>query len=51
MLHVLRRGEQFLDVGANIGSYTVLAAGGPAALVTRSNPFHGRSLIFNETSR
>jgi len=38
VLHVLRRGERFLDVGANVGSYTVLAAGGPGALVTSVEP-------------
>jgi FkbM family methyltransferase len=26
-LHVLRRGDVFVDVGANVGSYTILAAG------------------------
>src|SRR4051812_13590363 len=38
VLHVLRRGEGFLDVGANVGSYTVLAAGGAGALVTSVEP-------------
>ena len=38
VLHVLRRGEGFLDVGANVGSYTVLAAGGAEALVTSVEP-------------
>ena len=41
VLHVLRRGERFLDVGANVGSYTVLAAGGPGALVTSVEPIPG----------
>src|SRR5262249_139495 len=27
LLHFLRRGDLFLDVGANVGSYTVLASG------------------------
>ena len=27
VLHILRQGEGFIDVGANVGSYTVLAAG------------------------
>ena len=27
VLHVLRRGDLFLDIGANVGAYTVLAAG------------------------
>lgn len=27
LLHFLRRGDLFIDIGANIGSYTVLAAG------------------------
>jgi FkbM family methyltransferase len=38
VLHLLRRGERFLDVGANVGSYTVLAAGGAGALVTSVEP-------------
>jgi len=38
VLPVLRRGEYFLDVGANVGSYTVLAAGGPGAFVTSVEP-------------
>jgi len=41
VLHALRRGERFLDVGANVGSYTVLAAGGPGALVTSVEPIPG----------
>ena len=27
LLHVLRRGDRFVDIGANIGSYSILAAG------------------------
>lgn len=38
VLHVLRPGEHFLDVGANIGSYTVLAAAGAHARVTAVEP-------------
>ncbi len=38
VLHALQEGEHFLDVGANIGSYTVLAAGGPRARVTAVEP-------------
>jgi len=38
VLHLLRRGERFLDVGANVGSYTVLAAGAAKALVTSVEP-------------
>lgn len=38
VLHALREGEHFLDVGANIGSYTVLAATGPRARVTAVEP-------------
>src|SRR5438270_11919454 len=32
-LHLLRPGDRFLDVGANVGSYTVLAAGAVGAKV------------------
>jgi len=38
VLHALREGDHFLDVGANIGSYTVLAAVGPKADVTSVEP-------------
>lgn len=38
LLHMLRPGEHFLDVGANIGSYTILAAGGVGARVTAVEP-------------
>lgn len=37
VMHVLRRDEHFLDVGANVGSYTVLA-GGARARVTSVEP-------------
>lgn len=38
VLHLVRRDEHFLDVGANIGSYTVLASGGAGARVTAVEP-------------
>lgn len=38
VLHALRENEHFLDVGANIGSYSVLAAAGPRARVTAIEP-------------
>lgn len=38
VLHAMREGEHFLDAGANIGSYTVLAATGPRARVTAVEP-------------
>jgi len=38
VLHALQESEHFLDVGANIGSYTVLAAAGPRARVTAVEP-------------
>lgn len=34
VLHVLRGGDLFVDIGANIGSYTVLAAGAGATCIT-----------------
>lgn len=37
VLHLLRPGEHFVDVGANVGSYTVLA-GGVGARVTAVEP-------------
>jgi FkbM family methyltransferase len=38
VLHLLRPDDVFLDVGANVGSYTVLAAGGVGARVTSVEP-------------
>ena len=38
VLHALRPGERFIDVGANIGSYTVLAAGAVGAEVIAVEP-------------
>jgi len=38
VLHVLRRDDCFVDVGANIGSYTVLAAGAVGARVIAIEP-------------
>jgi FkbM family methyltransferase len=38
VLHVLRPGDHFVDVGANVGSYTVLAAGAVGAKVTAVEP-------------
>jgi FkbM family methyltransferase len=38
VLHLLRPNEHFLDVGANVGSYTVLAGGAVGARVTAVEP-------------
>lgn len=38
VLHLLRPGDRFLDVGANVGSYTILAAGAVGADVTCVEP-------------
>jgi len=38
VLHLLRPAEHFVDVGANIGSYTVLAGGAVKARVTAVEP-------------
>ena len=38
VFHLLRPGEHFVDVGANVGSYTVLAGGGVKARVTAVEP-------------
>jgi FkbM family methyltransferase len=38
VLHFLRAGDRFFDIGANIGSYTVLAAGTAGALVVAVEP-------------
>ncbi len=38
VLHCLRPGDLFLDIGANVGSYTVLAAGAVGASVVAVEP-------------
>lgn len=38
LLHLLRAGDLLLDIGANIGSYTILAAGGAGADVIAVEP-------------
>lgn len=38
VLHMLRPGELFVDVGANVGSYTVLASGAAAGMVVAFEP-------------
>lgn len=38
VLHLLRPDEHFVDIGANIGSYTILAGGGARARVTAVEP-------------
>lgn len=38
VLHLLRADDHFLDVGANVGSYTVLAGGAVGARVTSVEP-------------
>lgn len=40
VLHFLREGDLFLDVGANIGSYTVLASGAVGAETISFEPVH-----------
>jgi FkbM family methyltransferase len=38
VLHMLREGDLFVDIGANIGSYTILAAGAAGATVIAFEP-------------
>ena len=38
VLHMLRNSDHFLDVGANVGSYTVLSAGAVGARTTAMEP-------------
>lgn len=38
VLHLLRSGDHFLDVGANVGSYAILACGAAGARVTAVEP-------------
>lgn len=41
LLHFLRAGDQFVDIGANVGSYTVLAAGEVGAKTIAIEPIPG----------
>jgi FkbM family methyltransferase len=56
VLHLLRPGEHFADVGANIGSYSILAAGGAGARVTAVEPIPAtasnleRNILLNHLS-
>ena len=49
LLHFLREGELFLDVGANVGTYTVLAAGvaGANAMAFEPDPTTAAALTRN----
>jgi len=49
LLHLLREGDLFLDIGANIGSYTVLAAGvcGADCVAFEPDPESARRLARN----
>lgn len=38
VLHALRPGDLFVDIGANVGSYTILAAGGAGATTVAFEP-------------
>ena len=38
VLHALRSRDLFVDIGANVGSYTVLGGGQPARVASASNP-------------
>jgi FkbM family methyltransferase len=38
LLHLLRSGDLFVDIGANVGVYTVLAAGGIGAIAVAVEP-------------
>lgn len=40
VLHCLRKGDLFVDIGANIGSYTVLAGGAVGAQCISIEPIH-----------
>lgn len=56
VLHLLRKGEHFADIGANIGSYSILAAGGAGARVTAVEPIPAtasnleRNILLNQLS-
>ena len=44
ILHFLRPGDLFMDVGANVGSYTVLASGAAGARTVAIEPIHGTAM-------
>lgn len=49
VLHVLRSSSAFIDVGANVGAYTVLAAGGWEPPGSRLNPCRPHIAAFATT--
>jgi FkbM family methyltransferase len=51
VLHALRPGDLFVDVGANIGSYTVLAAGVCGASVVAVEPIPGTFAALRDNLR
>jgi len=51
VLHVLRAGELFVDVGANVGSYTVLAAKGVGARVVCFEPVAATHAVLMDNIR
>lgn len=51
VLHLLREGDLLLDVGANIGSYTVLAAGGAGASVIAVEPIPETAAMLGDNVR
>lgn len=48
--HFLRGDEYFVDVGAGIGSYAVLAAAAPGAFVTAFEPEPGRAALLRRNA-
>ncbi|WP_327447019.1 FkbM family methyltransferase [Brevundimonas sp.] len=56
LLHLLRAGDRFLDIGANVGSYTVLAASVPGVTGVAFEPVPAthhrlrRNLIVNDAT-
>jgi hypothetical protein len=48
VLYALREHEHFLDIGANIGIYTILAAGGVGCRVTSVEPIPTTFNLFFE---
>lgn len=51
VLHLLREGDLLLDIGANIGSYTVLAAGGAGASVIAVEPVPETAVMLGDNVR
>ena len=51
LLHTLRSGDTFADIGANVGAYTILAAKNAGASVVSFDPVSGNAMPSTSSAR